>query len=243
MRVIRWSIVVPICLFLFAANTAGAAYAVRDAGVTDGGTITGLVILDGAPPERAMLTVDEDIEACGGDRPAENLLVNQSGGIQNVVISIDGVQSGKAWNFAEKFVYDQSKCTFVPHVLLMKPRTGGVVKNSDTVGHNFHTISKGIFSTNKKINAATEMAVKANKIRRPGIIRIKCDIHSWMSGWWYVAETPYAVLTDADGTFSITDIPAGTYTVKIWHETLGESEQSVVVEANGTTEISVSLGL
>ena len=62
-----------------------------------------------------------------------------------------------------------------------------------------------------------------------------------MAGWWYVTSSPYTVLTDEDGNFTILDIPAGTYNVKIWHETLGEAEQSVTVEANGTTEIAVSL--
>jgi len=243
MRKNLWNITVPTCLLVLGITSAQAAYTVLEGGTTDGGTLAGRVIFDGTPPAPEMLTADEDAEACGGDRPAENLLVSQSGGIGNVVLSIEGIQSGKPWGFSEEFVYDQIQCKFVPHVLLMQPRTPGVVKNSDTVGHNFHSISKGIFNTNKKINAAADMAVDGNKIRRPGIVRIKCDIHSWMSGWWFVAETPYAVLTDGDGNFSISDIPAGSYTVKIWHETLGESEQSVVVEANGTTELNVSLGL
>lgn len=242
MRKVRRSVLVPACLIAFGVTSAEAAYTVLDGGVADGGTITGRVTFDGTPPVPVMLTPDEDVEACGGDRPSEALVVSSSGGIKNVVLSIEGIGSGKAWDFSEKFVYDQENCKFVPHVLLIQPRTAGVVTNSDNVGHNFHTISKGIFSTNKKINANAEMAVPANKIRRPGVVRAKCDIHSWMSGWWIVAESPYAVLTDEDGGFSIGDIPAGTYTVRIWHETLGESEQSVVVEPNGTTDISVSLG-
>lgn len=242
MKKIRYNTLVPICLFAFGVTSAEAAYTVLENGVTDGGAVTGRVTFKGARPEPEMLVVDEDAAACGGDRPAGNMLVNQDGGIKNVVLSIKGVKSGKPWGFSEEFVYDQVNCTFVPHVLLMQPRMSGVVKNSDSIGHNFHTISKGVFNTNKKINAAAQMAVKGNKIRRPGIVRVKCDIHSWMSGWWYVAETPYAVLTDENGGFSITDIPAGSYTVKIWHEVLGESEQSVVVEASGTTEINVSLG-
>ncbi len=87
------------------------------------------------------------------------------------------------------------------------------------------------------------MKVKEKKIRKPGIIRTKCDIHSWMKGWWFVAKTPYAVLSNENGEFSITDIPPGTYTLKIWHEKLGEREESVVVKANESTEINVSLEL
>jgi hypothetical protein len=58
-----------------------------------------------------------------------------------------------------------------------------------------------------------------------------------------VAKTPYTVLSDKDGNFSITDIPPGTYTLKIWHEKLGETEQTVVIRAGETTETNVALEL
>ncbi len=241
MREIRWSIFALASIFAFGTTSTEAAYSVMEAGVTDSGTVTGRVVFDGMPPEPTLLVVDEDAEACGGDRLSDQLLVSQDGGIKNVVLTIEDIQSGKSWSFPEQFVYDQKKCTFVPHILLIQPGQAGLVTNSDSVGHNFHTISKGIFNTNKKINADGEMPIRANRIRRPGIIRVKCDIHSWMAGWWYVASSPYTVLTDEDGNFTISDIPAGTYNVKIWHETLGEAEQSVTVEANGATEIAVSL--
>jgi hypothetical protein len=128
-------------------------------------------------------------------------------------------------------------------VLLIKPKARGVVSNSDPVGHNFHTISRGIYNINKKMKAEASFVVAQNKIRRPGIVRAKCDIHSWMKGWWIVAKTPYTVLSDVDGNYSITDIPPGTYTLKIWHEKLGETEQTVVIKAEETTETDVALEL
>ena len=84
MRKVRPSILVPICLTAFGATSAGAAYTVLDGGVADGGTISGRVTFDGTLPEPAMLTVDEDTEACGGDRLADNLLVSGDGGKKNV---------------------------------------------------------------------------------------------------------------------------------------------------------------
>ena len=161
----------------------------------------------------------------------------------NVVLSIVDIHSGKDWDFPDEFVYDQKKCTFVPRVLLIKPKDKGVVLNSDSVGHNFHTVSKGIYNVNKKIKANAKMVVKKNKIRRSGRIRAKCDIHSWMKGWWIVAKTPYTVLSDDDGNFSITDIPPGTYKLKIWHETLGETEQEVVIKPGESTKTDVVLDL
>jgi plastocyanin len=191
-----------------------------------------------------MVKVDEDVEVCGSDdRPSEELLVNSNGGVKNAVLSIEGIASGKQWGNTGDFVYDQRECKFVPRMLLIRPKAQGVVLNSDAVGHNFHTISKGIFNVNKKIKAGAKMKVAKNKLRRPGIIRAKCDMHSWMKGWWIVAGSPYTVISDENGNYSIVDIPPGTYVLKLWHEVLGESEQTVVVKANGSTEINVTLEL
>ncbi len=244
MKGICSNILIPICIFIFASGSVEAAsYAVLEDGVDNGGTVLGRIILDGSPPPPKMLMIDEDIDVCGDDRPSEELVVSDSGGLKNAVLSIDDIQSGKEWSLPDEFVYDQEKCKFKPRVLLIKPKVSGVVMNSDSVGHNFHTISPGIYNINKKMKAEASFTVAQNKIRRPGIVRAKCDIHSWMKGWWIVAKTPYTVLSDKDGNFSITDIPPGTYTLKIWHEKLGETEQTVVIRAGETTETDVALEL
>ncbi|MDH3451935.1 MAG: carboxypeptidase regulatory-like domain-containing protein [Gammaproteobacteria bacterium] len=241
----RWVTLALFCLFAVQVHSAAAAkYKVLKDGVADGGTLSGQITYDGTPPAPEVVVVDEDVEACGGaERKAEDLLVSGSGGIQNVVVSITDVKAGKQWDFGGEFTYDQKTCRFIPRILLIEPKSSGVVLNSDSIGHNFHTVSKGIFNVNKKIQGNSEMAVQKNKIRKSGMIRAKCDIHSWMGGYWVVPENPYATLSDADGQFSITDIPAGTYTVKIWHEKLGESTQEVVVKPGETTEMKASLKL
>lgn len=230
---------IAITLLFTTAPVLAAKY--KEGGVQNGGTLSGRVTLNGTAPAPEMLKVDEDVEACGGDRPSDALLVNGSGGIKNVVVSIEGVKSGKKWDFPSEFTYDQKGCSFVPRVMLIAPRTAGEILNSDSIGHNFHTISKGIFNINKKIQAGASLKVKNNKIRKAGMVRAKCDIHSWMGGWWVVAETPYTVLSDEDGKYSITDLPAGSYKLKIWHETLGESEQQIEIKAGETTQLDVAL--
>lgn len=231
------------CVSVFAAGPVSAAkYKVK--AVSDGGSISGKISYDGTAPAPEILKVDEDVEACGGDRPSDELLVSGSGGIQNAVISIEGISSGKDWQMTKsKFTYDQKNCSFVPRILVIEPKMEGAVLNSDSVGHNFHTISKGVYNINKKIQPGAELAVKKNKIRKSGEVRAKCDIHSWMGGYWIVAETPYTVVSDADGNFEITDIPPGEYTLKVWHEKLGESTQKVVVNGGGATEANFSLKL
>ena len=242
MKVPRWVTVVVLgCLFVVAAGPVSAEYKVDSAGVKDGGSVKGRVTLNGPAPAPVMLKVDEDVQACGGDRPSDELVVSGSGGIQNVVLSIETVAAGKDWDFAESFTYDQKKCSFVPRILLIKPNMAGEVLNSDSIGHNFHTISSGVYNINKKIQPSTKLVVTKNNIRRSGKVRAKCDIHSWMGGWWIVAETPYTVISDKDGNFSISNVPPGSYTLKIWHEKLGESERKLVVKNGETTKADVTL--
>ena len=229
-------------LFLLAAGFAAAAdYKVVP--VANGGTVSGRVSLNGPAPAPVMLKVDEDKAVCGADRPSEELVVGANRGIQNVVLSIETVAAGKDWKLPATFVYDQKSCTFVPRMIMIKPEMEGVVLNSDSVGHNFHTISQGVYNINKKIQPNAKLVVAKGQIRRSGMIRAKCDIHSWMGGWWVVADTPYTVITDKDGNFSITEVPPGSYTLKIWHEKLGESKQNVVVKAGETAKVDVVLKL
>jgi len=226
-----------------AAPIQAAKYKTIKGGVKNGGTLSGRIIFDGVPPSPKMLNVNKDKEACGENRPSEELLVDKNGGIANAVVSIIGVKKGKKWNLPKKFKYDQKNCRFIPHVMLVRPSAGGKVLNSDDVGHNFHTVSKGIYNINKKIKPNASMKVKRKKIKKSGTIRVKCDLHTWMGGWWIVAKTPYTELTDGTGSFSIGDIPPGTYQLKVWQEKLGEVEQSLVINSGETQEITVKMSL
>lgn len=231
------------CLFILATGPASAAK-YKVVSVADGGSISGRVTLNGPAPAPEILKVDEDIEACGGDRPSDALLVSDSGGIQNVVVRIDKIGSGKDWDMpVAEFTYDQKNCTFTPRVMIIKSKMAGVVLNSDSVGHNFHTISKGVYNINKKIQPGSKLAVTNKKIRKTGLVMAKCDIHSWMGGAWWVADNPYTVLSDADGNFKLTNVPPGKYTIAIWHEKLGESSQEVEVTAGADSKMDVALSL
>jgi len=244
MKALQLVTLVPSFLFVFAASSLCAAeYKVQSGGVSDGGSVSGRVTFNGTPPAPVMLKVDEDVQACGGDRLSDELVVSGSGGIQNVVLSIETIAAGKDWDFPAEFTYDQKQCKFVPRILLIKPNMAGSVLNSDSIGHNFHTISTGVYNINKKIQPNSKLVVTQDQIRRSGKVRAKCDIHSWMGGWWVVAETPYTVVTDKDGNFSLAGVPPGTYTLKIWHEKLGESQQKVVVKKGEATKMDVALKL
>jgi hypothetical protein len=61
------------------------------------------------------------------------------------------------------------------------------------------------------------------------MIRIKCNIHSWMQAFIGVLDHPYFVVSKEDGSFAIKHLPPGTYTTGVWQEKLGTQEQQVTV--------------
>ena len=67
---------------------------------------------------------------------------------------------------------------------------------------------------------------------------MRCDVHAWMSGWIVVTDRAHYDVSGSDGTFTLTDVPAGEHTLEIWHETLGKRSQKVKVGAGETVNIT-----
>jgi hypothetical protein len=75
----------------------------------------------------------------------------------------------------------------------------------------------------------------------PEIIQVDCDLHSWMRGWVVVAEHAFYAVSDADGGFRLDGVPAGRYTLRLWHEVLGTTTRDVAVTPDGVTQVSVDM--
>ena len=76
---------------------------------------------------------------------------------------------------------------------------------------------------------------------KPGMVKITCDVHNWMVGYVAVSKHPYITVTGYSGKFEISDVPAGKYKIKVWHEKLGKKEQMVTVKTSGKTELSIKM--
>lgn len=201
-------------------------------------TVKGTVKFDGKRPDLKPLTItDEQAKGCcPADKKVNpkdpSLLIDDSGGIANVVVTID-VSGAKLDVPAAALHIDQHECIFEPHVQVIP--AGGKIAflNSDQVSHNVHTYS----AKNDQFNQTIAPGSKEERVLAKGEkFQVKCDIHPWMSSWVFVSETPYYAITKADGSFEIKGLKPGTYKVELWHETLGKGKAEVVVKEDGTAD-------
>lgn len=226
-----------LVLILPLAFTAHAAKYVEGE-VANGGTIQGIVTYSGAVKMRTVLPT-KDKEVCGKTRKVPSVVVGEGGAVQDSVVFLKDVATGKSWPKMERPVINNINCIFEPHVQVA--RRGKVdILNTDPVLHNTH----GYYGKATAFNVALPFkdAKVTKTLKRVGEVRTDCDAHGWMLGWLYVVSNPYFMQTGADGTFLIDNVPAGEYTLVVWQEFFGEKEVSVSVEAGATVELSIELG-
>ena len=219
------------------ACLAGRAAAYEAIAVTDGGTLSGTVTIEGAAPPPAKIEVTKDPEVCGKEaKVAPALLVASGGGIANVVVTVKAAKGKKNDVPATNPVFDQKTCEFHPHVLVFPAGSTIDVINSDGILHNIHTTSTANPSQNQ---AQPKFKPKIQiKVDKPETIAIKCDVHGWMSGYWVATDTPYVAVTDAGGNFKIADLPPGDYDVELWQEKLGKATQKASIKAKEETKVA-----
>lgn len=127
---------------------------------------------------------------------------------------------------------------FVPHVLAIP--TGSVVDfpNNDPFFHNVFSLSRPRTFDLGRYARGRSRAVRFN---RPGIVRVFCDIHSHMSAFILVFAHRYFAITDEAGHYRIENVPPGTYTLAVWHETLPTTTRQVTVPESGDITVDFVL--
>lgn len=216
------------------------AYSYQEVTVGDGGTIKGRVVFQGSPPPMKTIIPTKDQEVCGGIREEPQIVLSGDQGIQDAVVFLKAVEIGKAWEqSAHTPKLNNLKCNFVPHVQVASVGSDIEIMSSDPVLHNTHGF------LDKRTVFSVLLPNQGDRVKRPlkkaGIVRVECDSHGWMLGWIYIADNPYSALTAKDGTFTITDVPPGTYTLVAWQEYTGLTEVPVIVKAKEVVSVRVEL--
>ncbi len=210
--------------------------------VIDGGTIAGTITLSGPIPESTVRAASpEDPPECGtNDRGSERYTVNGAGGLANAVVTVEGVTRGKAMPAAAMNAeLDQSNCEYTPNLSVMAANTEISVQNSDPLLHNVQFF----LGNDTLFNIAQPVQGQVNErlIEDVGVIDIECAVHGWMQASVLVVDNPYYAVTNENGQFSIPDLPAGTYQVKIWHKYLGEEINEITVTSGTETALDMDL--
>lgn len=232
-----------LAVTLSMAGDSKSAPATETAGVA--GAVKGMITFDGKKPEVKPLTISaEQSKGCCAegesmDSVDRSLVINDKGGIANVVVTL--TVEGKKVEVPEKpFKFDQQKCRFEPHIMVVPAGSTVAFGNSDQVSHNIHTYAAKNDGTNKTVASGGELLYKVEKAEA---VKIACDIHPWMLGWLYVTDATHSAISGTDGAFTIEDVPPGSYNLTIWHEKLGKAKAKVTVAADGSSEmVQVKMG-
>lgn len=190
------------------------------------GTISGKVAYNGAAPEPKKIDMSQDA-TCASKNPnatAQDVMV-KDGKLENVFVYIkdgqtaDGKKIGDL-NFATPtgaVTLDQNGCQYKPHVFGIRTGQELNIKNSDPTTHNIHPTPKVNSEWNQtQPNGSAD--IKQKFTRAEVLIPVKCNQHPWMKAYIGVLKHPFFAVTGADGSFTIKDVPPGTYTVVAWQE-------------------------
>lgn len=207
------------------------------------GTITGTVKLDGKAPAMPVIKMGAD-PACmknnKGPVHAEEVVVGKDNALENVVVYIkSGLGNYSYPTPTEPAKLDQGGCMYEPHVLCLMTGQQLDVVNSDPLTHNIHVMPKDNREWNESQPQGAPPIVKT--FARPEMaIPVKCNIHPWMKGYIFVFDNPYYAVTGDDGTFTLKNVPPGTYTIEAWQEKYGTMDQQVTVGASQSKSVDFS---
>ncbi|HMJ90268.1 MAG TPA: carboxypeptidase regulatory-like domain-containing protein [Candidatus Acidoferrum sp.] len=198
--------------------------------------ITGKVKLSGTPPPEKQIQLDA---TCGKlhAKPltTRHYMVGEGSGLGNVFVYVkEGAKPAPA-PAGKGPTLDQVGCEYTPYVMGVQAGQHFDVKNSDTFLHNVHSMPK--VEGNKEKNVGQPIPMKSDFVfeKSEVLVRFKCDVHPWMFAYVGVVDHPYYAVTDKDGNFKISGLPAGNYTVEAFHLKAGAKAEKVTLAADNKT--------
>jgi len=130
----------------------------------------------------------------------------------------------------------QKDLTFVPSLLPVQVGTRVEFPNLDDTYHSIFS-----YSPAKRFDLGRyrpeERPIPSEVFDTPGLVTLRCDIHDHMRGLILVLDTPYFVVTAADGRFRLSRLPAGHYTLKAWIDSKTTRERPVQLTGGETLHV------
>ncbi len=161
-----------------------------------------------------------------------DFLVSTKGGIQNAVLTLEGLEGAFR---EEAIVIDQKDMTYVPRIAVTMMGNEVTFTNSDAVLHNVRAVEGEATLINTVMFNSENPAT--SDLETPGVIDVKCDVHPGMQAYIVVTDNPFFAKSNEAGLFTIEAIPVGTYKMKAWHEKFGSLEKEVTITAGEKTAV------
>ena len=127
---------------------------------------------------------------------------------------------------------------FLPRVSVVPVGSTMAFPNHDPFNHNVFSLSPearfdlGLYGRGES---------KSAQFTRAGIVRVYCNVHPQMSAIVVVRDNPFFTQPGADGSFTLSEVPPGTYVLHAWHERGGETTRPVTVPASGLRNAALQL--
>lgn len=220
-------------------TSAGAFAEYRGSPVTDGGAITAVVRVVGEIPQLPPQPVFKEHGVCGDQIPDVRLLAGAGGVLQNAIVFLPDITAGRPAVIDQPLKIDNHGCAFVPHVSVATLGQTLELHNSDPILHD----AQAWLGTRTLFNVALPKGRTVDKrLSDVGLIYINCNVrHTWMHAYVLVTEHPYRGVTDSKGEVRLEEVPAGRWTVRVWHELLGSRDVNVEVQPGAASALVIEL--
>jgi hypothetical protein len=194
------------------------------------GRIEGRVVItvpvSSAPPSAAY-----------GARRVEKPAPRPGSELSNVIVFIQDPPRGTALPPMRARIVQENE-TFVPRVVAITRGSTVDFPNGDPFFHDVFSLSR---SATFDLGSYPRGQTKSHLFRQAGLVKVYCHIHSHMTASIMVFDHTFFTIPKPDGSFTIDEIPAGTYQVSAWHERIGENSQPVKIEAGRASDIRFAL--
>ncbi|MDQ4079631.1 MAG: hypothetical protein M3125_02640 [Gemmatimonadota bacterium] len=211
----------------------------REIAITEYGRIEGEVRLESSARD-TMVLVTRNADLCG-ERIPEGAIVAPTGGLQHVVVWLTDAREGKPLPDSRRFEVTNSRCRYVPRV--QGVIVGGTlnVKSADPVVHETVFRVSGSAQPLETVtqNGDGQVVPLDSLLARPVRLEFTCRTHPWSSGSIHVFDLPFYAASAANGRFVLDSIPPGEYTMRTWHERMGNTTREVKIEDGRIARVEV----